>query len=207
MSRYRDRAEAGARLAEVLVARGYPAPAVLGLVRGGVPVAAPIARALGVALDVMVVRKLGVPWAPEVAFGALGPGGVRVLNPETAGRIDPEDIARVSDTEAVELARREQVYRPGKPPPSLRGHTAILVDDGLATGATAHAAVLIARDLGAERVVFAAPVGAPDAVDRIREEAEVVCPLVPAEFVAVSRAYQEFPQVTDGEVLDLLAAR
>ncbi len=207
MSRYRDRAEAGARLAEVLVARGYPAPAVLGLVRGGVPVAAPIARALGVALDVMVVRKLGVPWAPEVAFGALGPGGVRVLNPETAGRIDPEDIARVSDTEAVVLARREQVYRRGKPPPSLRGHTAILVDDGLATGATAHAAVLIARDLGAERVVFAAPVGAPDAVDRIREEAEVVCPLVPAEFVAVSRAYQEFPQVTDGEVLDLLAAR
>lgn len=207
MSRYRDRAEAGARLAEVLVARGCPAPAVLGLVRGGVPVAAPIARALGVALDVMVVRKLGVPWAPEVAFGALGPGGVRVLNPETAGRIDPEDIARVSDTEAVELARREQVYRPGKPPPSLRGHTAILVDDGLATGATAHAAVLIARDLGAERVVFAAPVGAPDAIDRIREEAEVVCPLVPAEFVAVSRAYQEFPQVTDGEVLDLLAAR
>jgi predicted phosphoribosyltransferase len=205
VTRYRDRTEAGAHLAAELVATGYPAPAVLGLVRGGVPVAAPVARALGVALDVLVVRKLGVPWLPEVAFGALGPGGVRVLNPSIASKLDQSEIDEVTAVEAAELSRREHVYRPGKPPPTLAGHTAILVDDGLATGATARAAVRIARDLGAERVVVAVPVGSEPAVEWVGRDAIVVCPLVPPDFVAVSRAYHEFPQVSDAEVIDLLA--
>jgi putative phosphoribosyl transferase len=204
---YRDRAEAGGHLADLVVARGYLHPVVLALVRGGVPVAVPVARALGVALDVLVVRKLGVPWLPEVAFGALGPGGVRVLNPSIADRLDPIEIAEVTEAEAAELVRREQLYRPGRPPPRLAGHTALLVDDGLATGATARAAVRIARDLGADRVVLAAPVGAEPAVAGVEKVAdEVICPLVPADFSAVSRFYDTFPQVTDDEVRAALAA-
>jgi putative phosphoribosyl transferase len=204
---YRDRAEAGAFLADLAVVREYPNPMVLGLVRGGVPVAAPVARALGAELDVLVVRKLGVPWLPEVAFGALGPGGVRVLNPSIADRLDPAEIAEVIEAEEAELARREQLYRPGRPPPALPGHTALLVDDGLATGATARAAVRIARDLGADRVVVAAPVGSDQAVAWVEKAAdEVICPLVPPDFAAVSRFYDKFPQVSDREVAHLLAA-
>jgi predicted phosphoribosyltransferase len=181
---------------------------VLGLVRGGVPVAAPVARALGVALDVLVVRKLGVPWLPEVAFGALGPGGVRVLNPNVARRLDPDEIDKVVAAEQAELARREHVYRPGLPPRELAGHTAVLVDDGLATGATGRAAVRIARDLGADRVVMAAPVGSVSAVAWVAEVAdEVLCPLVPPDFAAVSRYYDAFGQVSDDEVRSVLAAR
>ncbi len=202
---FRDRAEAGAQLAALVVGRGYPAPVVLGLVRGGVPVAAPIARALGVALDVLVVRKLGVPWLPEVAFGALGPGGVRVLNAQIADRLEPTEIAEVTEAETAELIRRERLYRPGRPAPSLAGHTALLVDDGLATGATARAAVRIAGDLGATRVVVAVPVGSPAAVERVARAAEVLCPLVPPDFAAVSRYYDHFPQVSDAEVADALA--
>ncbi len=197
MTGYLDRAHAGDLLADELSAyRSRPDVTVLGLVRGGVPVAVRVALALAVPLDVLVVRKLGVPWAPEVAFGALGPGGVQVLNPEVAGRLDERDIAAVVAAEAAELERRERTYRAGRPPLDLAGRTAILVDDGLATGATACAAAW---------VVMAVPVGAPDAVRRLAAAAdEVHCPLVPRHFGAVSRFYGNFGQVSTDEVVALL---
>jgi predicted phosphoribosyltransferase len=205
---YADRTAAGDRLAAEL--KGYAGRTdvvVLGLVRGGVPVAARVAAALGAPLDVMVVRKLGVPWSPEVAFGALGPGGIAIHNPEVEGYISTADVESVTRTEAEELVRREKRYRNDRPPLAVEGRVAIIVDDGLATGATARAAVAVARRMGAAQVVAAVPVGAPDAVATLRREAdEVVCPLTPAEFGAVSRFYDQFPQTTDDEVVALLAA-
>ncbi|GIH13176.1 hypothetical protein Raf01_13480 [Rugosimonospora africana] len=177
----------------------------LGLVRGGVPVAERVARSLNAPLDVLVVRKLGVPWSPEVAFGALGPGGVRVLNPEVPDRIGPDQIDAVIAYEQAELTRRESRYRAGRPPLDLLGRTAIVVDDGLATGATAAVAVTVVRQLGAARTVVAAPVGAPQAITWLRGLAdEVCCPLVPEDFGAVSRFYRSFEQVSDDEVVALL---
>jgi len=207
MNAYRDRETAGEALADRLTDyTGRPEVLVLGLVRGGVPVAARVARSLRVPLDVLVVRKLGVPWSPEVGFGALGPGGVRVLNQDVAGRLESEDVDRVTSEEGAELARREARYRAGRPPLNLAGHTAILVDDGLATGATAAVAVEVAHRMGADRTVLAAPVGSTEAVAWLRRIAdEVVCPLVPPDFGAVSRFYEDFPQTSDDEVTALLA--
>jgi len=207
MNAYRDRETAGEALADRLTDyAGRPEVLVLGLVRGGVPVAARVARSLRVPLDVLVVRKLGVPWSPEVGFGALGPGGVRVLNQDVAGRLESEDVDRVTSEEGAELARREARYRAGRPPLNLAGHTAILVDDGLATGATAAVAVEVAHRMGAGRTVLAAPVGSTEAVAWLRRVAdEVVCPLVPPDFGAVSRFYEDFPQTSDDEVTALLA--
>jgi predicted phosphoribosyltransferase len=204
---YPDRIAAGEELADALAAyAGREDVTVLGLVRGGVPVAATVAARLGAPMDVLVVRKLGVPRAPELAFGALGPGGVVVLNEEIAAYVPAREIAAVRQAEEAELYRREQVYRSGRPPLDLTGRVAIIIDDGLATGATARASVPVARALGAERVVMAAPVGAPDAVARVREVAdEMVCPMTPPDFGAVSRYYDWFPQVTDAEVMALLA--
>jgi putative phosphoribosyl transferase len=205
---YTDRTEAGDRLgAELKRYAGRPDVAVLGLVRGGVPVAARVAAALQAPLDILVVRKLGVPWAPEVAFGALGPGGVAVHNPEVEGYVSTAEVESVTRAEADELSRRDERYRRGRPPLSLEGRVAIIVDDGLATGASARAAVAAARRLKAARVVVAVPVGAPDAVATLRREAdEVVCPLAPPDFGAVSRFYQHFPQTSDEEVVALLNA-
>ncbi|WP_329105848.1 phosphoribosyltransferase family protein [Micromonospora sp. NBC_01699] len=202
MTFYRDRVDAGRALADQLAdLAGRPDTSVLGLVRGGVPVAAVVAERLGAPLDVLVVRKLGLPQAPEVAFGALGPGGVRVLNPELADRLDPERIAEVVRREAAELERREQLYRAGRPPLSLDGRTAVIVDDGLATGATARASVAVARRLGAQRVVVAVPVGSPEAYAALATEADqVVCPHRPEQFGAVSRFYEDFREVSDDEV-------
>ncbi|MGH3647839.1 MAG: phosphoribosyltransferase [Micromonosporaceae bacterium] len=207
MGTYRDRSQAGAVLAELLGDyRDRDDVVVLGLVRGGVPVAAETARLLGVPLDVLVVRKLGVPWAPEVAFGALGPGGVRVLNPSIADRLDQRDIDAVTENEMAELARREREYRPDRPPLELTDTVAIVVDDGLATGATARAAVEVARTLGAAKVVVAVPVGSTEAIGLLEQAADqVVCPLAPPDFGAVSRFYGDFHQVTDAEVRALLA--
>lgn len=203
---YADRTEAGDRLATELTGyAGRDDVVVLGLVRGGVPVAARIATALKLPLDVMVVRKLGVPWSPEMAFGALGPGGVAVHNPEVEGYLSAADVESVTRAETEELARREKRYRDDQPPLALSGRVAIIVDDGLATGATARAAVAVARRLGAARVVVAVPVGSPEAVATLREEAdEVICPLVPQTFGAVSRFYDQFPQTSDDEVVALL---
>jgi predicted phosphoribosyltransferase len=171
-----------------------------------VPVAARVAAALHAPLDVMVIRKLGVPWTPEVAFGAVGPGGIASHNADIEVRLSRDDIDTVTQAESAELARQEQRYRQGRPALSLRNRVAIIVDDGLATGATARAAVAVARELGASRVVVAAPVGATEAVSALGREAdEVVCPLVPPGFGAVSRYYDDFPQTTDDEVVALLA--
>jgi predicted phosphoribosyltransferase len=203
---YADRTAAGAALAEHLAPyANRPDVVVLGLVRGGVPVAAEVARRLAAPLDVLVVRKLGVPWAPEVAFGALGPGDVRVLNPDIASRLSAEEIGAVIRHESIELARRERRYRADRPALSLTGRVALIVDDGLATGATARAAVAVARQLGASEVVIAAPVGSPDAVQQLSTLADrVVCPTVPADFGAVSRFYDDFGQVSDAEVGSML---
>jgi predicted phosphoribosyltransferase len=175
MTTYRNREEAGRVLAERLTGLiGQPVVIVLGLVRGGVPVAAVIAERLGAPLDVLVVRKLGMPWAPEVAFGALGPGGVQVLNDMIASRLSPDDIAEANRREQAELERRERIYRAGRPPLELTGRTAVIVDDGLATGATARAAVQVARHLGARRVIVAVPVGSQEAYEMLAAEADQV---------------------------------
>ena len=204
---YANREEAGDLLAAQLTRyAGREDVIVLGLVRGGVPVAARVAAALRAPLDVLVVRKLGVPWSPEVAFGALGPGGVTVHNPEVESYLSNADVARVIQNEGDELVRREARYRSGRPPLSLTGSVAIIVDDGLATGATARAAVAVARRLGAASIVVAVPVGAADSIAALRREAdEVVCPLVPPVFGAVSRFYNHFSQTTDDQVVWLLA--
>ncbi|WP_341718217.1 phosphoribosyltransferase [Micromonospora sp. FIMYZ51] len=208
MTTYRDRAEAGRALADRLAALiGEPDVVVLGLVRGGVPVARVVAERLGVPLDVLVVRKLGMPLAPEVAFGALGPGGVRVLNDTVAAQVDPADIAEVQHREQAELDRRERLYRAGRPPLDLAGRTAVIVDDGLATGATARAAVQVARQLGAHRVVVAVPVGSDEAYEMLAAEADqVICAQRPPDFGAVGAYYDDFHEVSDEEVTAALAA-
>ncbi|MEV0728588.1 MULTISPECIES: phosphoribosyltransferase family protein [Polymorphospora] len=203
---YRDRAVAGAELADHLASLAdQPDVTVLGLVRGGVPVAAVVAERLHAPLDVLVIRKLGVPWAPEFAFGAIGPGGVRVVDERTASGLDPADIDEVTRRESAELERRERHYRGGRPPLDLTGRTAVIVDDGLATGASARAAAEVARRLGARRIVLAVPVGAVDATDRVKAVVdELVCPVCTPEFGAVSMFYADFHEVSDAEVTALL---
>ncbi|MFI7430967.1 phosphoribosyltransferase [Micromonospora sp. NPDC049836] len=208
MTSYRDRAEAGRMLADQLTdLAGRPDVVVLGLVRGGVPVARVIADRIGAPLDVLVVRKLGVPWAPEVAYGALGPDGVQVLNDMVADRLSDAERAQVREREQAELDRREQRYRGGRPPLDLAGRTAVIVDDGLATGATARAAVQVARQLGAARVVVAVPVGSDQAYEMLAAEAdELLCLQVPADFAAVGAYYDDFHEVSDDEVTQALTA-
>lgn len=205
--RFEDRADAGRHLAGALLAYRGPDTVVLGLPRGGVPVAAEVAHALGAPLDVLLVRKLGVPRQPELAFGAIGEGGVRVFNDAVlrhAGLTDDE-VARVEETERAELERRRSRYRGGAPGVALAGRVAIIVDDGFATGATARAAAMVARESGAARVIVAAPIGAPDTVAALREVAdEVVCLGAPPGFVAVGQGYRDFGQTSDDEVCDLL---
>ncbi|MGI5524637.1 phosphoribosyltransferase [Micromonospora sp. CA-259024] len=208
MTTYRDRAEAGRMLSDRLSALiGEPDVVVLGLVRGGVPVARVVAERLGAPLDVLVVRKLGMPWAREVAFGALGPGNVQVLNDAVASRLSSDDIAEVSQKEQAELERRERLYRGNRPQLDLTGRTAVIVDDGLATGATARAAVEVARQLGARRVVVAVPVGAQEAYELLAAEADqVICAQRPPDFGAVSVYYEDFHEVSDEEVTEALTA-
>jgi putative phosphoribosyl transferase len=211
MDGYADRAEAGRRLAPGIVralGRDAPPALVLGLPRGGVPVAAEIADALGAPLDVLLVRKLGVPDHAELAFGAIASGGARVLNPDVlaTARLDEDDIARVLAVEERELARREGAYRGDRPPPSPRGRTVVVVDDGLATGATMRAAVLALRTLDAARVVAAVPVGSREACALVADEADaLVCPLVPDPFRAVGAWYEDFGEVGDDDVRRALA--
>ncbi|GHF42789.1 putative phosphoribosyltransferase [Deinococcus metalli] len=205
---FRDRSDAGEQLAAHLRGRhGWPDTVVLGLPRGGVPVAAAVAHAIGVPLDVCVVRKLGSPGNEELAVGAVAPGGVRWLNHDLIRRLGVT-AAALADTEArerQELRRRERVYRAGRPPLTLTGRTALLVDDGLATGATMRAAVLAARALGAARTVVAVPVAAPDVCGDLRALAdEVVCVLTSPALRAVGQFYASFPQTTDAEVMDAL---
>ena len=204
-----NRAEAGRLLAEKLSKyAGRDDVIVLGLPRGGVPVAYEVARALRVPLDVFIVRKLGVPGFEELAVGAIASGGVRVLNEDVLRALPNagEIVEAVTARETAELERREQSYRNGRPAPELRGRTAILVDDGLATGATMRAAVKALRQCGAAKIVVAVPVGPPDTCREFEDEAdEVVCATAPEFFQAVGQYYEDFSQTSDDEVRELLA--
>lgn len=209
--RFADRRQAGAELgARLAHYRGQGDLVVLALPRGGVPVAHEVARALGAALDVFVVRKLGVPGHRELAMGAIASGGVRVLNKDVVDwyRIPPAVIDEVAREEQVELERRQQMYREGRPPVELRGRTALLIDDGLATGSTMKAAVEAVRAHGPSRIVVAVPVGAPDTCRELAGIAdEVVCVRTPQPFSAVGQWYVDFSQTTDAEVRELLHER
>src|SRR5438309_11138786 len=203
-----DRVEAG-RLLGVKLSKygGRDDVIVLGLPRGGVPVAYEVARALRVPLDVFIVRKLGVPGFEELAVGAIASGGVRVLNEDVARALPNADeiIESITVKETAELQRREQSYRDGRPAPELRNRTVILVDDGLATGATMRAAVAALRRRGAAKIVVAVPVGPPDTCREFEDEAdEVVCATAPELFQAVGQYYEDFSQTTDDEVRGLL---
>ena len=205
---FRDRTEAGQRLAERLVAyAGRPDVLVLALPRGGVPVASEVARALGVPLDVFVVRKLGVPGHEELAMGAIASGGVCVLNDDVVQALNiPERVIEaVAARERRELGRRERAYRGGRPAPEVRGRTVILVDDGLATGSTMRAAVAALRRRGPARIIVAVPTAAPSTCEEFRHEAdECVCDITPDPFYAVGLWYEDFSPTTDDEVRDLL---
>jgi putative phosphoribosyl transferase len=205
---FSDRADAGRVLAEQL--RHYadrPDVIVLALPRGGVPVAYEVAKALHAPLDIFVVRKLGIPGHEELAMGAVATGGVRVLNDQVVKGLSIPGfvIDAVANWELQELERRERLYRGDRPPPEVRGKTAILVDDGLATGSTMLAAVKALRKLGPARIVVAVPVASPDTCELLKEYVdETVCAATPEPFYAVGLWYRDFSQTTDEEVRELL---
>jgi predicted phosphoribosyltransferase len=206
---YRDRLEAGRLLGSELTARYAHRPdvLVLALPRGGVPVGYEVARALHAPLDVFIVRKLGLPGHEEFAIGAIASGDVRVLNEEAVRslRIPTQVIEAVAATEQQELGRRERLYRGNQPPPDVHGKTVILVDDGLATGASMHAAVKALRKQQAERIVVAVPVAAAETCDELGAEVDdIVCGATPEPFQAVGLWYDNFSQTTDDEVRELL---
>jgi predicted phosphoribosyltransferase len=208
--RFANRREAGAYVANHLTRfANRDDVVVLALPRGGVPVAYEVAQMLRAPLDVFVVRKLGMPGHEEFAMGAIASGGVRVLNEDAVTWYRPSaaTIDQVTRIERAELERRERAYRDGRPPVSVDGCVAILIDDGLATGSTMRAAVLAVRRLNPSRVIVAVPVGAAETCQALRSLAdEVVCPLTPHPFSAVGLSYRDFSQTTDEEVRDLLAA-
>ncbi|WP_337868986.1 phosphoribosyltransferase [Meiothermus sp.] len=212
MKPFKDRNQAGALLAERLVALGYdrqPNLLVFGLPRGGVPVAFQVARRLGAPLEVWVVRKLGTPGHEELAMGAIASGGGRVLNQEIVDslQVSADTLAAVEQQQRAELQRRERLYRGNRPFPDLKGRTVLLVDDGLATGATMKAAIAAARQHNPARLVVAVPVAPPDTVAELQALVdEVVCLETPAFFQAVGLWYEHFPQTSDEEVLALLQA-
>src|SRR6266513_3167684 len=204
-----NRTEAGQLLAEKLEKYANRNDVVvLGLPRGGVSVAYEVAKRLNAPLDVFIVRKLGVPGFEELAAGAIASGGVRVLNEDVVRAIPyaTEAIEAVTAKETAELERREQIYREGRPAPELRDKVVILVDDGLATGATMRAAVKSLRQRGIAKIVVAVPVGPPDTCREFEDEAdEVVCASEPEFFQAVGQYYEDFSQTSDEEVRELLA--
>jgi len=208
---FRDRRDAGRLLADKLAAyANRPDVLMLALPRGGVPVAYEVARRLVAPLDVFVVRKLGVPGHEELAMGAVATGGVRVLNDQLVEQLGIPDqmIDAVAARERQELARRERLYRGGRPPPDVRGRTVILVDDGLATGATMYAAIEALRKQNPGRIVVAVPTASPDTCEEMKAKADdVICAITPDPFQAVGRWYQDFSQTSDEEVADLLARR
>jgi len=207
--RFRNRTDAGRQLAEKLAAyANRPDVLILALPRGGVPVAFELARAFGAPLDVFLVRKLGVPGYEELAMGAVATGGVRVLNDEIVRGlgISEHEIDAVVARELRELSRRDRLYRGDRPPSDVAGRTVILVDDGLATGATMRAAVQALRQQQPGRIVAAVPTASPDTCQVLKAEADdVICAMTPEPFFAVGHWYEDFTQTTDDEVRELLA--
>ena len=205
---FANRTEAGRLLAEELKAYASRNDVVvLGLPRGGVPVAYEVAKHLHVPFDVFIVRKLGVPGFEELAAGAIASGGVRVLNEDVVRAIPyaAEAIEAVTAKETAELQRREQIYREGRPAPALRDKIVILVDDGVATGATMRAAVKALRERSAAKIIVAVPVGPPDTCDELAREAdEAICLTTPPFFQAVGQYYEDFSQTSDDDVRELL---
>ena len=207
-TQFRDRSEAGKLLAKQLTAyTNQPDVLVLALPRGGVPVAFEVARALHVPLDVIVVRKLGVPGQEELAMGAIATGGVRVLNHDVVQFLDISDemIDKIAARELQELERRERLFRGDRPAYDVRGRTLILVDDGIATGATMHAAVAALKQQQPAHIIIAVPTAAPSTCDEFAHEVdELVCVLRPEPFIAVGYWYRQFSQTSDEEVRSLL---
>ncbi|MGQ9555818.1 MAG: phosphoribosyltransferase [Anaerolineae bacterium] len=208
MAVFRDRADAGRALVKKLMAYADRSDVqVLALPRGGVPVAFEVAKALHAPLDVFLVRKLGVPGNEELAMGAIAPGGVRVLNEEVVQglRVPDSVIEAVTAREEEELRRRQQQYRDDLPPPNVRGRTVILVDDGLATGASMRAAVAALRQMQPAKIIVAVPTAAPSACREFQSEVdELVCAITPEPFYGVGLWYDDFSQTSDQEVRDLL---
>jgi putative phosphoribosyl transferase len=206
---FRDRREAGRRLAERLSGLRAASPLVLGLPRGGVPVAFEVAKALDAPLDILVVRKLGVPFQPELGMGAVGEDGVRVLNPDVLrqAHVTEAQLAEVEARERAEVEERATRLRQGRPAIPLAGRTVVISDDGLATGGTARAAVRVARARGAKRVVLAVPVAPPETVAALRADADdVVAVETPEPFFAIGGWYTDFSPTSDTEVVELLLA-
>lgn len=205
---FKDRCDAGRRLAAELQQVTLNDPVILGLPRGGIPVAYEVASALHAPLDVMVVRKLGAPFQPELAIGAIASGNVRVINEDLVASIwglDESVIDEIAARESVELERRERLYRGDRPMPNLEQRDVVLVDDGLATGATMRAAVEAVRARQPSRIIVAVPTGSEDAVRSIgRISDRVICLDTPAFFHAVGQSYRRFDQTTDEEVRELL---
>ena len=205
---FRDRSEAGQKLARKLKAYANRKDVlVLGLPRGGVPVAFEVAKALNAPLDVLLVRKLGVPGKEELAMGAIASGGVRIVNQDVveSRQISSEAIARTAAVEQIELERRESVYRGDRPPLDLSDRTVILVDDGLATGATMRAAAIAIRKKQPKQIIAAVPISALEVCNEFQVEVdELICGKTPKPFVAVGIWYQNFSQTTDAQVQNLL---
>lgn len=205
---FSDRAEAGRLLAVELATRKLPHDVVvLALPRGGVPVGLEVAKVLHAPLDVVVVRKLGVPWQPELAMGAIAGGSVQVVDEELIAdlRISRREVDAAVEKEKVEVERREKLYRSGRPAPDLRGKAVLLVDDGLATGSTMLVAARYVRALKPAKMIIGVPVGSREACERLEKEAdELVCLATPDLFMAVGEWFRDFRQVSDAEVQRLL---
>lgn len=208
VNRFKDRTDGGRRLAGLLAHLRDQNPIVLGLPRGGLPVAYEVAHALKAPLDVLNVRKLGVPWHEELAMGAIATGGVRVLNNDVimAAGITKTTLEEATDFQRLELDRRERLYRSGRRAPELRGRTVILVDDGIATGATVRAAIAVVRAQKPAHLVLAVPVAQSSVATEIaRDVDEFVCVMRPGDLYAIGVWYDHFPQLTDQEVQAILA--
>jgi predicted phosphoribosyltransferase len=204
---FKDRQQAGEKLAAALTKYRAKKPLILGIPRGGIIVAYEIAKALNAPLDIIVARKLASPSQPEYAIGAIAPGGIKILNSEAVQYfgLDKHDLDEIITQEKQELERRMQIYRAGKKALNVKNKTVIIVDDGLATGLTAKAAVRSVKALGAREVILAVPVAAADtAADICQEVDELICLSTPSYFGAVGQFYKNFPQTTDEEVSDIL---